>query len=191
MYRTDVNVIWDLAPHDLSIMMALLESEPVAVSARGTYRTDGQVCDVAYVEILFANGTMGHVHVSWLHPRKIRQMTIVGSQKMAIYDDVSDSEKVQIYDKGLAIPENSGGQDSFSAWPPNYRYGNIVIPFVSNAEPLALQCAHFIECIKEHKTPISDGRLGLQVTSALEAADRSLMNGGNREKLEARSMSVV
>ena len=194
LYRPDVNVIWDLAPHDISIMLMLLNQEPIAVSARGAHRAGGDVYDVAYVEILFANGVMGNLHVSWLHPRKIRQMTIVGSQKMAVYDDVSESEKVQIYDKGLVIPEkcngNGNGHNKFSAWPLNYRYGNIVIPFVSGAEPLKIQCNHFITCIKENKVPKSDGWMGLKVTSILEAADRSLANGGQREKLDSALVAV-
>jgi len=196
LYRPDVNVIWDLAPHDISIMLMLLNQEPIAVSARGSYRASGDVYDVAYVEILFANGVIGNVHVSWLHPRKIRQMTIVGSKKMAVYDDVSESEKVLIYDKGLVIPSgctgngNGNGHNKFSAWPPNYRYGNIVIPFVSGAEPLKIQCNHFITCIKENKVPKSDGWMGLKVTSILEAADRSLANDGQREKLDSALVAV-
>ncbi len=101
LFRPDVNVLWDLAPHDISIMLAVLNEDPVAVSARGAHHIDDSVYDVAYLEIIFGNGTMGHIHVSWLHPRKIRQITIVGSQKMAVYDDVSETEKIHIYDKGL------------------------------------------------------------------------------------------
>jgi predicted dehydrogenase len=199
LYRPDVNVLWDLAPHDISIMLMLLNQEPIAVSARGAHRAGGDVYDVAYIEILFANGVMGNVHVSWLHPRKIRQMTIVGSLKMAVYDDVSESEKVQIYDKGLVIPEgcstngngNGNGHNRFSAWPPNYRYGNIVIPFVSGAEPLKIQCNHFISCIKENKVPKSDGWMGLKVTGILEAADLSLTRDGQRVKLDAALAGVI
>jgi predicted dehydrogenase len=194
LYRPDVNVIWDLAPHDISIILMLLNQDPIAVSARGTNRIDGDVYDIAYVEILFADGTIGNVHVSWLHPRKIRQMTIVGSRKMAVYDDISDSEKVLIYDKGLAMPINNGdgeGNSKFSAWPPNYRYGDVVIPFISNAEPLTLQCKHFLECITENKKPRSDGWSGLKVISILEAADRSLLLGGQREKLDLGMMAVA
>ena len=188
LYRPDVNVLWDLAPHDISIMLSLLDQEPVAVSARGTHHLDSGVCDMAYLEILFANESMGHVHVSWLHPRKIREITIVGSQKMAVYDDISESEKIHIYDKGLAI---TSGNNGFSNWPPNYRYGDVVIPFIANAEPLKQECSHFINCITEGKRPISDGRAGLRVTSILEAADKSLANGGERVKLEVSLMSLT
>jgi predicted dehydrogenase len=197
LFRPDVNVIWDLAPHDISIINTLLDEEPIAVSAQGTHHIGPSAYDIAYLEIIFDSGTIGHVHVSWLHPRKIRQITIVGSKKMAVYDDVSETEKVLIYDKGLSIPEvvngNNGnnGNNDFSAWPPNYRYGDVVIPYISNAEPLKLECSHFIDCIKKGVKPRSDGWAGLKVTSILEAADRSLANGGHREKLDLVNMTAV
>jgi predicted dehydrogenase len=181
LFRPDVNVLWDLAPHDISIILALLNEEPVAVSARGTYHVDPATQDIAYLELLFSNGTMVHIHVSWLHPRKIRQITIVGSKKMLVYDDVSENEKIHIYDKGLSLPDD--GNDKLSTWPPNYRYGDVIIPFISNAEPLRLECNHFVECVTEGKTPRSDGWSGLRVTSILEAADKSISNGGERQKL--------
>jgi predicted dehydrogenase len=195
LYRPDVNVLWDLAPHDISIILGVLNKKPVAVSARGTHHNDPGVYDMAYLEILFDDGVMGNVHVSWLHPRKIRQLTIVGSKKMAVYDDVSENEKIHIYDKGLAIPAdsngNGNGNNKFSAWPPNYRYGDVVIPYISNAEPLKLECSHFVKCVKDGSKPRSDGWAGLVVTSILEAADRSLANGGQREKLDLASMALV
>ena len=181
LYRPDANVLWDLAPHDICIVLSLLEKEPIAVSARGTYHVDPNLCDVAYIELLFANGTMCNIHVSWLHPRKIREITIVGSKKMAVYDDISEAEKVHIYDKGLAITASKN--NGFTAWPPNYRYGDVVIPFISNAEPLKLECSDFIRSIAEGKKPKSDGWSGFRVTSILEAANNSLLNGGGRVNL--------
>jgi predicted dehydrogenase len=186
LFRPDVNVLWDLAPHDISIMLTLVKADPVSVSARGTHHLDAKIYDTAYLEIMFSNGTMGHAHVSWLHPRKIREITIVGSRKMAVYDDVSETEKVHIYDKGVTISNN--GDDNIFARPPNYRYGNVLIPFISSAEPLKQECSHFIKCIIEGKKPKSDGWVGLKVTSILEAADRSLENGGQREKLDLAAM---
>jgi predicted dehydrogenase len=194
LFRPDVNVLWDLAPHDISIILALMNEEPIAVSARGTHHIDLDVCDMAYLEIFFSSGAIGHVHVSWLHPRKIRQITIVGSNKMVVYDDVSESEKIYVYDKGLNIPNdgNNNGYNNhnkFSAWPPNYRYGDVVIPFISSAEPLKLECSHFVKCIETGSRPRSDGWAGLKVTSILEAADRSLANEGRREKLNLAAIS--
>ena len=114
---------------------------------------------------------------------------------MAVYDDVSETEKIHIYDKGLAIPgnnnHNGNGDNKFSAWPPNYRYGDVVIPFISNAEPLKLEFSHFIDCINQGTRPRSDGWAGLKVTSILEVADRSLANGGQREKLDLPVTSAV
>jgi predicted dehydrogenase len=195
LYRPDVNVLWDLAPHDISIMLALMNAEPIAVSARGTRHNNPGVYDMAYLEIIFANGTMGNVHVSWLHPRKIREITIVGSRKMAVYDDVSENEKIHIYDKGLTMPSDGNGHgngnNKFSAWPPSYRYGDVVIPFISNGEPLKLECSHFIKCIKDGTKPRSDGWAGLKVTSILEAADKSLANGGQRVTVDLASFAIV
>jgi predicted dehydrogenase len=191
LFRPDVSVLWDLAPHDISIMLTLIDSEPVMVSARGTHHIDASVCDVAYIEILFANGTMGHIHVSWLHPRKIREITVVGSQKMAVYNDVSETEKIHIYDKGLTIGKDGNGNNKFSAWPPNYRYGDVIIPYISNAEPLKVECSHFIKCVIHDEKPLSDGWAGLKVTSILEAADRSLVNGGQREKLNLATTAIA
>ena len=191
LFRTDVNVIWDLAPHDISIILSILKENPIAVSARGTNHIDKNTHDIAYLEIMFPSGAMGHVHVSWLHPRKIRQTTIVGGQKMAVYDDVSETEKIHIYDKGLTVSKEMNGNSKFSAWPPNYRYGDVVIPFVSNADPLKLECSHFINCIIEGKQPRSDGWSGLKVTSILEAADKSLANGGQRIKLSLETMAIA
>ena len=181
LYRPDANVLWDLAPHDICIILSLLGEEPIEVSARGTHHVDSKLCDMAYIELLFPSGAMCNVHVSWLHPRKIREITIVGSQKMAVYDDVSESEKIHIYDKGLALATSKN--NGFAAWPPNYRYGDVVIPFISNAEPLKLECKNFVQSIAEGKRPRSDGWSGFRVTSILEAANSSLMNGGGRIKL--------
>jgi predicted dehydrogenase len=191
LFRTDVNVIWDLAPHDISIILSIMKENPVAVSARGTHHIDGKTYDIAYLEIMFPSGSLGHVHVSWLHPRKIRQTTIVGSRKMAVYDDVSETEKIHIYDKGLTVQNGMNGNSKFSGWPPNYRYGDVVIPFVSNAEPLKLECSHFISCITEGKMPRSDGWSGLKVTSILEAAEKSLANGGQRINLNLETMALA
>lgn len=179
LFRRDVNVLWDLAPHDICIMLSLMGEEPVAVSARGSHHFDPSIYDVAYLDLLFGTGAIGHIHVSWLHPRKIRQITIVGSKKMAVYDDVSEMEKIHIYDKGLAMPSNAN--EKFSTWPLSYRYGDVTIPSISNAEPLKLECGHFVQCVAEGKKPRSDGWAGYQVISILEAADRSLANQGRRE----------
>lgn len=180
LIRPDVNVLWDLAPHDISIMLYLLGRDPVAVSARGAANIDSAICDVAYLELRFQADILAHIHVSWLDPCKVRQTTVVGSKKMAVYDDVSDSEKIRIYDKGIAVSDDG---DNFSPWPPRYRFGDVTIPFITNAEPLKLECSDFLESITDARRPRCDGWVGLQVVSILEMAERSLRNGGLREEV--------
>jgi predicted dehydrogenase len=182
LFRPDVNVLWDLGPHDISIMLAIMDQEPISVSARGSGHLDPQLCDLAYLELLYANGTSAHIHLSWLDPRKVRQITIIGSKKMAFYDDVAEAEKIYVYDKGCALKHDDGNGSS-SAWPPQYRYGDVTIPFISNAEPLRNECNHFLTCIRENRQPRTDGLAGLKVISILEAANRSLLSGGQRISL--------
>lgn len=180
LFRPDVNVLWDLAPHDISIVLSLVDMDPITVSARGAGHVYPEICDVAYLELVFPNGITAHIHVSWLDPRKVRQLTIVGSKKMTVYDDVSETEKIRIYDKGLTAPLGNGKSTD---WPPHYRNDGVTIPVISSAEPLNLECRHFIRSITEGKRPKSDGRAGLRVVNILEAASKSLLDGGRREKL--------
>lgn len=186
LIRPDVNVLWDLAPHDTSIVLYLLEKDPIAVSARGAGHIDPSVCDVAYLELRFPGEILVNIHVSWLDPCKIRQMTVVGNKKMVIYDDVSENEKIRIYDKGVTANNEDG---KLTAWPPSYRYGAVTIPYIANDEPLKLQTRDFLECINQGKQPRSDGRVGLKVVRVLELADKSLQNGGGRETMSARVTS--
>jgi predicted dehydrogenase len=132
------------------------------------------------MELVFPDETLAHIHVSWIDPCKVRRVTIVGSKKMAVYNDVSDSEKIRIYDKGFAI---SSDNDKFSPWPPKYRFGDVTIPFISNAEPLKLECNDFIQCISEGRRPKADGWAGFKVVNLLEMANKSLANGGGRVTL--------
>ncbi len=180
LYRPDINVLWDLAPHDISIVLSLLDREPIAVRAWGASHIYPEVCDVGHMELVFPNDVIAHIQASWLDPCKVRQITIVGSKKMVVYDDVSETEKIRIYDKGLVVPIND---IKLTSWPPSYRDGDVTIPFISNAEPLKLECEHFLHCITEGKRPRSDGWAGLRVVKILETANRSLLDGGRREEL--------
>ena len=182
LFRPDVNVLWDLGPHDISIVLSILEKEPISVSARGAGHLDANLCDLAYLELIFDGGTSANIHLSWLDPRKVRQLTIIGSKKMAFYDDVAEAEKVYLYDKGCAFSPCGGNGDS-AAWPPRYHYGDVTIPFISNTEPLKNECSHFLTCIKEGKQSKTDGLAGLRVIKILEAANRSMLNGGQRIEL--------
>jgi len=180
LFQTDINVLWDLAPHDLSILTYVLQREPVAVSARGSASVTPGVQDVAYVELRFPENIIAHLHLSWLDPCKVRRVTIVGSRKMVVYNDVSDAEKIRIYDKGVDRPYET---DRFNDFPLTYRHGGQTIPHIAVPEPLRMQCEHFLDCIRTGTRPDTDGRAGLNVVRILEQADKSLQNGGVRESL--------
>ncbi len=170
--RQDVNVMWNLAPHDVSIILYILQQEPLAVSARGiSYIQDG-IEDVVFIDLVFQDDVRAHIHVSWLDPVKVRRMTVVGSKKMAVYDDVAEV-KLMIYDKGIDV--SSSGI--------SYRKGNVLIPKIDLREPLNAECSHFIHCITNHQRPRTDGYDGLRVTRVLEAAQRSLENNGEEVAL--------
>jgi len=180
LFRTDINVLWDLAPHDLSILRYVLQREPVSVSARGSANVTRGIQDVAYVEMRFPGDVIAHLHLSWLDPCKVRRVTIVGSRKMVVYNDVSETEKIRIYDKGVERPYET---DRFSDFHLAYRNGSQTIPYVTVPEPLRVQCEHFVRCARTGERPETDGRDALQVVRILEQADSSLQNGGARQPL--------
>lgn len=180
IFQKDINVIWDLAPHDISILLYLLEKKPTQVRAHGAAYVQPHIEDVAYLTLDFPNGVMAHIRVSWLDPCKIRRITVVGSQKMVVYDDVETTERIKIYDKGVTAPPYS---DTLAEFRLSYHYGDITTPAISDAEPLELECKHFLECIRNGRKPRSDGYVGLQVVKILEGAQRSLENGGVAEML--------
>jgi predicted dehydrogenase len=180
IFQSDINVIWDLAPHDLSILMYILGIKPDQVSARGAGYVQPNIEDVAYVTLYFPSGIMADVRVSWLDPCKIRRITVVGSKKMLVYDDVEPTEKIKIYDKGVDAPPYSDTMEEFRL---SYRYGDITTPAISTDEPLQLECKHFVDCVRENRTPCSDGIDGLNVVKIIEGAQHSLKNGGGPELL--------
>jgi predicted dehydrogenase len=187
LFQRHVNVIWDLAPHDVSILLYVLGTTPVAVSARGSSCVRSTVHDVAYVEVQFEDGISAQLHVSWLDPAKVRRITVVGDRKMAVYNDVSTTEKIRIYDKGVEPPPT----DSFGEFQLSYRNGQITIPYVPWQEPLRTECEHFVECIQTGATPLTDGYQGLAVVGVLEAANQSLVNGGLRVPVHIPAMVEV
>ena len=177
--RRSENAMWSLAPHDISVALHLLGEEPVAVAAQGlTYLQPG-IPDTVFLTLRFASGRAAHVHVSWLDPHKVRRITVVGSQKMAVFDDVDSTEKLRIYDKGVQRPTYDSYGDALSL-----RFGDISIPRIDMREPLRLECQHFIDCIVNGQTPLSDGHNGVQVLRVLEAGQRSLEQGGAPVVLE-------
>jgi len=171
--QTDINALWSIAPHDVSILLALLKTMPQSVAAHGaTYLHQG-IEDVVFALLNFPNNIVGHIHASWLDPSKTRQMTFVGSEKMIVYDDVDPEAKIKIYDKGVY---KRG--DAFGEFQMRVRSGDLYIPKIDLTEPLKYECAHFLECIRENKTPRTDGENGLRVVRVLEAAQKSLKENG-------------
>jgi predicted dehydrogenase len=179
--RRDVNALWNLAPHDISIALRWLKQMPVKVDARGyTYLQEG-VEDVVYLNLEFADGVAVHIHVSWLDPGKVRRTTVVGSEKMIVYDDASTEAKIQLFDKGIdrrGMEGSLGDFDSFGKFQLIQRAGDVLIPRIDFGEPLRAECQHFADCLIEGRKPITDGENGLRVVKVLAAASRSLAEGG-------------
>jgi predicted dehydrogenase len=174
IFQKNINVVWDLAPHDVSILLYVLGTAPNRVSARGASYVQPNIEDVAFVTFHFPNGVIADVRVSWLDPCKIRRTTVVGSKKMIVYDDV-EAEKIRIYDKGVEKPPYSDTLEEFRL---SYRYGDITTPAISEAEPLEIECRHFLEAVRTGQSPRSNGRVGWQVVRILEGAQESLKQGG-------------
>jgi predicted dehydrogenase len=172
--RRDENALWSLGPHDVSIVLHLLESVPQSVSARGGAYLQKNIHDVAFLNMRFSTGVMAQVQLSWLDPRKERRLTVVGSRKMLEFDDVHPVEKLRIYDKGFERPPVFSEFSEFLS----IRNGDISIPQIPLAEPLEVECRHFIECVTSNRRPLTDGVSGAQVVRVLEAAQRSIGEDG-------------
>jgi predicted dehydrogenase len=184
LFQHDINVIWDLAPHDLSIMAYVIDQKPVALSAHGSVHFEGGFEDIAYVSIEFeGNGFIAHFHVNWLSPVKIRQTLISGDKKMLIWDDLNADEKVKIYDRGVDIKSANGGKNGIHDLLVSYRLGDVYIPKVDGIEALKAEAQYFVDCIDNNKEPFNNGQAGLQIVRLLEAADESIKNGGKRISL--------
>ncbi len=180
LFQHDSNVIWDLAPHDISIMIHLLGMVPERVSAMGASHVNEQVENIAYVTMKFRERLLAHLHVNWLAPAKVRRTIIGGSKRMVVYDDMDLSEKVKIYDSGAKL---SNDPDHIYRTMVEYRTGDMYAPKVDKTEALKEECRHFIACIRDGDTPLSGALLATQVVGVIEAADRSLRLGGSLEPL--------
>lgn len=185
--RADVNVLWDLAPHDISIILHLLDATPISVNCQGLAYLNRNVHDICALYLQFPDRKMAIINTSWLDPTKTRLMTVVGSKKMAIYNDIEPFEKIKVFDKGVDVPEPS---DSFADFQLSYRHGDAYIPRLVEHEPLKNECQAFIDCVKEGKRPRTDGQNGLDVVRVLYAANTSLDNGGGRVELDTASISL-
>jgi predicted dehydrogenase len=175
LLQQDINVVWDLAPHDISIILAILGRAPESVNCQGRSHYNPGIEDVAMLTMSFSGNVIAFVHVSWLDPNKIRRITVVGSRKMLIYDDIAYQEPIRIYDKGVSVLPY---YDTFGEFRFTYRYGDILAPRVAEAEPLKAETEHFIDCVLNKRRPRSDGLSGLRVVSVLEGADASLRRDG-------------
>jgi len=177
--RTTENALWSFAPHDISAMIFLVGMIPDVVSATGQCYLNPKVEDVTFFSLHFPNDIIGHGQVSWLDPHKIRMITVVGSKKMVVFDDVESTEKIKLYDKGVDIPP---AYDSYGEYQ-TLRIGDIIIPKIQMTEPLKNECQHFLHCIQTGEKPLSDGREGLRVLRVLEATQKSLKNRGTPVEL--------
>jgi predicted dehydrogenase len=175
LFSRELNVLWDLAPHDISILLYILGQNPLSVSAHGMPFVNQGIHDVVYMNLVFPGNILAHIHVSWLDPCKVRRVTVVGSKKMVVYNDIESLEKIRIYDKGVEKPPytNTYGDFQFS-----YRYGDVIIPNIRFTEPLQKECQHFLECITNHTEPLTGGLDGLQVVKIIETAQKSLSENG-------------
>ncbi len=180
LFQTDINVAWDLAPHDISIILYVLGEMPVGVNCQGKAHVTPGIEDVTNMTLTFGNGAFALVHNSWLDPNKIRQMTFVGRRRMLAYDDIEPFEKIRIYDKRVEVPPH---YDTFAEFHFSYHHGDMYSPAVKQVESLSLECQHFIDCIKTGAQPESSGVEGLRVVQVLEAASKSLKINGARVEL--------
>jgi len=186
--QSDISALWSFAPHDISIMNYWLGQEPLRVAARGFSYLSRGIEDVVFVSLEYPGGVGAHLHLSWLDPRKVRLMTIVGSQKMLVYDDVSTNAKMQIYDKGVVQSHDGAGETGRTAeFQFRIRAGDVTIPEIESPEPLQSACRHFIDCIQSGRPALTDGASGLRVVRVLEAAEQSLKQAGEPVELRPRA----
>ncbi len=176
LFQHDVDVIWDLAPHDLSILAHLVPDMPREIAATGADHTGSGHVDVAYLTLHYENSFLAHCHLNWLSPVKVRRVLVGGSRRMLVYDDMEPSEKVRVYDRGFQVTTREGMYNTLV----DYRTGDMWAPKIETREALTLEVAHFIECVRFRKAPLSGGATGLAVVRLLEAASASLKAGGQR-----------
>lgn len=179
LFQHDVNVIWDLAPHDLSIMDYIVKERPLAISAIGAGHFACRLENIAYVVVHFNNNMIAHFNINWISPVKIRTTLIGGQKKMLIWNDLETDEKIKIYDKGIRVRNRQGIYKLLV----EYRCGNMWSPPIDHSEALKIEAGYFVDCILKDKTPINDGYAGLRIVKMLEAADRSMKRKGDLIKL--------
>jgi len=175
LFQKDINVAWDLAPHDISIILHIMQEVPFSVNCRGGAHITHGIEDVTSMSLHFSKERSAIIHSSWHDPRKVREMTIVGSKRMIVYDDIAGAEKIKIHDVRVECPPH---YDTFAAFHYAYHYGDTYSPYLKQDEPLKTECQHFLECIKHSRRPLTSGESGLEVVRILEASSASLKNDG-------------
>jgi predicted dehydrogenase len=175
LFQKDINAAWDLAPHDISIILHIMDEEPVSVNCRGSAHVTRGIEDVTTMSLHFRKERSAIIQSSWLDPRKIREMTIVGSKRMIVYDDVAQQEKIRIFDVRVERPPH---YDTFAEFHYAYHYGDIYAPYIKQEEPLKAECQHFLDCIRQGTTPLTGGQQGLELVRILEASSESLKRSG-------------
>jgi len=188
LFQHDVNVLWDLAVHDLSIMGYVLPHKPYAVSATGISHVSGGMENIAYLTLFFPDNLIAHIHVNWLAPVKVRRTLIGGNQKMILFDDLEPSEKIKVYDKGITV---NGSSDGIHQMLIGYRTGDMWAPQLDMTEALKTEGEHFLRCISQGERPITDGDAGLQIVKILEAATESMKQRGQLIELENLVLTEV
>ena len=176
LFQTDINVAWDLAPHDISIILHIMEEQPRSLNCRGTAHVTPGIEDVTSMNLIFSKERSAIVHSSWLDPRKIREMTIVGTKRMIVYDDVATQEKIKIFDIRVESPPH---YDTFAEFHYAYHYGDVYCPHIKQDEPLKTECQHFVDCIRHGAVPLTSGEKGLEVVRILEASSESVKRDGS------------
>ena len=184
LFQKDINVAWDLAPHDISIIQHIMGEQPTTVNCRGSAHITPGVEDVTTMCLTYSRQRSAIIHSSWLDPRKVREMTIVGSQRMIVYDDVAAMEKIRVFDSRVERPPH---YDTFAEFHYAYHYGDVYAPYIKQEEPLKTECQHFLDCIKNGTTPLTDGKQGLELVRILEASSESLKLGGAPVELRKQS----
>jgi predicted dehydrogenase len=175
LFQKDINVAWDLAPHDISIILHVLGEFPETVNCQGNAHVTPGIEDVTNISLSFQQKRFATIQSSWLEPRKVRDMTIVGTRRMIVYDDLQTHEKIRIYDTRVERPPHN---DTFADFHYSYHYGDSYIPHIQQEEPLKVECSHFLDCIEKGITPLTNGLKGLELVRILEAASKSLQNEG-------------
>lgn len=175
LFQKDINVAWDLAPHDISIIQYIMGDQPTKVNCQGSAHVTPGIEDVTTMCLHFQRQQTAIIHSSWLDPRKVREMTIVGSQRMIVYDDVSPLEKIRIFDARVERPPH---YDTFAEFHYAYHYGDVYSPYIKQEEPLKVECQHFLDCIRNGTVPLTNGQRGLELVQILEASSESLKRGG-------------